>query len=428
MKQLQKHLIDNGLLEKHQSAYRKGHSTETAVLSVLNELLVNADNRLVSLVALLDLSAAFDTLDHSVLLKRLELTFGIRSTVLDWFTSYVHDRYQSVIVDGILSAPSPLVYGVPQGSVLGPVLFTMYSQPLSDVIASHECQFHKYADDTELSKAAAPNAFCEVQSAVQSCVDDVLSWMNSNRLKLNTDKTELMPVGASARLGLIGSDSACIDGSNIQFETVVKYLGVKIDQTLSMHNHISNICRVSFLELRRIASIRRYLSTPAAAKLVSAMVTSRLDYCNSILAGLPSNEIKRLEKVQNCAARLVMKKKKRDHVTPLLHELHWLPVEFRCQFKICTLAYRYFEGTLPPYLSDTLSEYVPPRALRSTREKLLRIPKCNLKTAGERSFCYLAPRLWNSLPVSLREKGTLSSFKADLKTHLFRQAFDGCSL
>ena len=393
------------------------------MLSVFNELLVNADNRLVSLVALLDLSAAFDTLDHSVLLKRLDLTFGIKGTVLAWFASYVHERYQSVVVDGVLSAPSLLVYGVPQGSVLGPVLFTLYSQPLSDVIDAHGCHFHKYADDTELSKGSTPDQFCEVQSAVQSCIDDVLSWMNSNCLKLNTDKTELMAVGTSARIGLVGSDSACIDGGNISFQTVVKYLGVKIDQTLSMHDHISSICRASFLELRRISSIRRYLSTAAAAKLVSAMVTSRLDYCNSILAGLPNDEIKRLERVQNSAARLVMRKKKSDHVTPLLYELHWLPVKFRCQYKICTLAYRHFEGTLPTYLSNVLSTYEPSRALRSSNKKLLKIPRCELKSAGERSFGYLAPHLWNSLPISLREADTLAAFKSQLKTHLFVQAF-----
>ena len=129
-------------------AYRKDHSTETAVLSVLDGLLTKADEKLVSLVTLLDLSAAFDTLDHSVLLHRLETTFGIHSVALSWFKSYLTGRSQSVIIDSKVFSPSPLACGVPQGSVLGPVLFTLYSQPLSDVISSHGCVFHKYADDT----------------------------------------------------------------------------------------------------------------------------------------------------------------------------------------------------------------------------------------------------------------------------------------
>ena len=173
--QLKKHLSGNNLLENH--------STETAILSVLDGLLGSADDRLVSLVALLDLSAAFDTLDHPILLKRLETTFGVRGTVLDWFVSYLSGRFQSVIVDGVVSASRPLVYGVPQGSVLGPVLFTLYSQPLSDVISVHNCDYHKYADDTELSKSAPPDQFLSVQACIQTCIDDVLLWVNSNKLK-----------------------------------------------------------------------------------------------------------------------------------------------------------------------------------------------------------------------------------------------------
>ena len=130
------------------SAYRKYHSTKTAVLSVLEGLLTKSDQKLVSItiLALLDLCAAFDTLDHAILLRRLESTFGISEVALSWFESYLSDRTQSVVVDGLMSTPVPLVFGVPQGSVLGPVLFTLYSQPLSDVIACHSCDYHKDAE------------------------------------------------------------------------------------------------------------------------------------------------------------------------------------------------------------------------------------------------------------------------------------------
>ena len=154
-----------------------------------------ADDKLVSLIALLDLSAAFDTLDHTILLQRLKVTFGIHGIVLDWFTSYLSDRHQSVLVDQNKSPSSPLLYGVPQGSVLGPVLFTLYSQPLSDVISSHMCDFHKYADDTELCNSVPPDEFYTAELSIQACIHDVLHWMDSNKLKLNTDKTEVMPVG-----------------------------------------------------------------------------------------------------------------------------------------------------------------------------------------------------------------------------------------
>ena len=161
--------------------------------------------------------------------------------------------------------------------MLGPVLFTLYSQPLSDVISVHNCDYHKYANDTELSKSAPPDHFLSVQSCIQTCIDDVLLWMNSNKLKLNTDKTEVMPVGSASCLESVDSECANFGGNSVPFKTSVKYLGVHLDKTFSMQKHISSICCASFLELRRIASIRPHLSQSAAARLVAAMVISRLD-------------------------------------------------------------------------------------------------------------------------------------------------------
>ena len=154
----------------------------------------------------------------------------------------------------------------------------------------------------------------------------------------------------------VDSECANIGGNSVPFKTSVKYLGVHLDKTLSVQKHISSICCASCLELRRIASVRPYLSQSAAARLVAAVVISRIDYCNSVFTGLPADQIARLQRVQNNAARLVLRRKKktRDHVTPLVKELHWLPVTFRCQYKIATLAYRHFEGPLPPYLSSSL--------------------------------------------------------------------------
>jgi len=147
----------------------------------------------------------------------------------------------------------PLVFGVPQGSVLGHVLFTLHSQPLPNVIACHSCDYHKYADDTEISDSAPPSDFTYAQSNIQSCISDTLSWMQSNKLKLNTEKTEMMLVGSSVRISSVGCESADTGGNSISFQTTVTYLGVHLDQTQSMKQHISSLCRTTFLALRRIA-------------------------------------------------------------------------------------------------------------------------------------------------------------------------------
>ena len=139
--------------------------------------------------------------------------------------------------------------------------------------------------------------------------------------------------------------------------------------------------------------------------------------------GCHSDQLARLQRIQNSAARLISRKRKYDHITPVLKELHWLPIEYRIKFKLCIFAYRHFEGTLPSYLSSVLITYNPSRSLRSSSEKLLRTPRVDLKTAGERSFRYAVPVAWNSLPNTLRNMSSLAQFKSNLKTHLFQLAF-----
>ena len=168
-------------------------------------------------------------------------------------------------------------------------------------------------------------------------------------------------------------------------------------------------------------SVRSSLTVSSIEKLVASMITSRLDYCNATFAGVADEQIARIQKIQNNAARLILNKSKRDHVTLLFKELHWLPVKYCIQYKLATLAFRHFDGTPPPYLSSSLCTYQP--SLRSLTERLLKIPKTNLKTFSERSFGYIAPTVWNSLLADLRASPSLPTFKVNLKTHFFRQAF-----
>ena len=159
-----------------------------------------------------------------------------------------------------------------------------------------------------------------------------------------------------------------------------------------------------------------------------SFVLSRLDYCNATLAGLPATHIARLQRIQNntVAARLVLQKSKRQHVTPLLKQLHWLPIQTRIDYKLATLAFRHFDGSLPEYLSSRLDIYLPSRYLRSSNDRLLKAPHWKLKSFGYRSFSYQGPVVWNSLPTDLKLSSSLSSFKSRLKTLLFEKSYALC--
>ena len=192
LKRLLQHLENNNLNEIYQSAYKKFHSTETALIKVFNDLACSLDQKNVVLQSLLDLSAAFDTLDHDIMLNRLELSFGIKGTALAWFKSYLEFRKQSVQVGSASSDPAILKFGVPQGSVLGPILFTLYTTPLSNIFNTYDISYHLYADDSQLYKGSQLNDLCRIKEQNEQCIEDVKIWMDSNKLKLNNDKTELI--------------------------------------------------------------------------------------------------------------------------------------------------------------------------------------------------------------------------------------------
>ena len=190
--QLQHHLISNDVMPMFQSAYRQFHSTETAVNKILNDLLLAADQGQVSALCLLDLTAAFDTVDHSLLLTRLQRCFGVECHCLEWFSSYLSGRSYRVVVNGVSSKVIYIICSVPQGSVLGPVLFILYVADLAGIVAEYNISVHAYADDNQLYIHCQPEDAQSAVLSVQQCVSVIEQWMAASRLRLNMDKTELM--------------------------------------------------------------------------------------------------------------------------------------------------------------------------------------------------------------------------------------------
>ena len=192
LKRLLEHIERNNLNEKHQSAYKIYHSTETATLKITSDILDSLDDRKICLLTLLDLSAAFDTINHNILIKRLKETFGITGTCLSWFESYIRNRKQCVKIGNENSCYSTLNCGVPQGSVLGPIIFTMYTQPLADILEHFDMQYHFYADDSQIYKVSDYNQLADTITSTEKCLSEIKTWMDCNKLKPNEQKTEIM--------------------------------------------------------------------------------------------------------------------------------------------------------------------------------------------------------------------------------------------
>ena len=350
--QLNDYLVANGLLPRFQSAYRKGHSTETAMLRVWSDILMAADRRHVTLLGLLDLSAAFDCVDHSILLQRLRVSIGLVDTVLGWIESFLSGRTQQAVFNGQLSATQPVFFGVPQGSVLGPLLYVLYTAGLANVVSRHGLNMHLYADDIQVYVSTAAEGAVVAVDRFAACLVDIESWLRASRLRLNPAKTQIMWLGSSQLLARLDIAEVRVLSSCIRVQDTARDLGVVIDSPLSMSAHVAAVCRSGYFQLRQLRPAVRSLSADASRTLIQAFVSCRLDYCNSVLFGISDSLMSRLQSVQNAAARLITGTRRYEHITPVLRQLHWLPVRQRVAFKVATLVHQSLSGDAPGYLAD----------------------------------------------------------------------------
>jgi len=421
---IEEHLEKHELHEINQSAYRKFHSTETALLKVQNDILEYLDRGNVTILVMLDLSAAFDTIDHKKLLLRLKQTFGFADNPLQWVASYLTDRYQTVSIEDKLSEPVLMTFGVPQGSVLGPKFYTMYTKPVGSICRNHGLNHHFYADDSQLYlsfKPAEQTSKTATITQIEQCLNDIISWMNSNMLKLNADKTEVICFSNQKHSRHIENLELKIGESSIRPSSHVRNLGATLDSNMQMDKHVNLVTQTCYRQIRHISHIRQYLTKSATRTLVNSLVTSRLDYCNSLLYGVQKSITSKLQNVQNAAARLITKTSRFEHVTPILKDLHWLQIQDRIKYKILIQTFKGLHGQSPVYIRDLLEVYVPNRTLRSASAATTLVPQQGrLVTCGDRCFRVAAARLWNSLPENLRKETALNSFKRALKTHLFK--------
>ena len=269
--QLLKHLQTNKRLYHLQSAYRSDHSTETALLKICSDILSALDKKKFALLSLLDLSAALDTIDHSILLSRLQTCLGISCTVLSWFESYFSGCFQSVLVHGTLSNPSPLLYGVPRGSFVSPILFVLYTHPSFTISNTQLLSHHSFSDDNQLYITGPASEISNLLSSTQPCISQLKSWMTVNKLKLKEEKTEMILI-SSPKSNVALPSSVDLNGCSVTISSSIRNLGVTFDQSLSFRQHVANVCRMCYLEIRRISAVRHLLSDDATKTLLRAFV------------------------------------------------------------------------------------------------------------------------------------------------------------
>ncbi|KAL0153382.1 hypothetical protein M9458_051301 [Cirrhinus mrigala] len=285
--QLQSFLTRNKHFEKFQSGFRSLHSTETALVRVINDLLLSCDSGNLSILLLLDLSSAFDTVSHKLLLMRLS-EIGISGAALAWLSSYLMDRQYYITMHNHKSPIVPLKLGVPQGSVLGPLLFIIYIMPLGQIIRNYGFQYHCYADDIQIYTSCRPDSIHQT-AALASCVDELKAWLSSNSLSLNLTKTEILIVGPpTVTKNITNPPRIDLEATSILPSATVKNLGIILDSSLNLDAYISKLSKAAFFQLRRIAKLRTFMSPKDAESLVHAFITSRLDYCNALFFWITS--------------------------------------------------------------------------------------------------------------------------------------------
>ena len=372
----------------------------------------------------LDLSAAFDTVDHSILLNLLKCKFKIKGTVLKWLTSYLSGRSFSVKIGYVNGRKVLLIYGVPQGSILGPLLFIIYVSDLPEVASSSDISLQSYADDSHLFSGFDPlNNYAETMDKMKECLFEIEKWMKSKYLKINVDKTEVLFIATPrhhanfSNMSISIGKKCYVSSSN----ACMKSLGVHFESTLSIRRMVSETVKTCNHNLKRLSTLRYILSVKHKLLLVKSFILCKVDFCSVLLAGAPDYQIKRLQVLINKSIRFIYLLKKRvDNFSWYQKEAHVLPMKFRIMYKCCLFVYKILHNNCPHYFENVLQPKHPSEFnFRSDIDNLLFV-----QTTNRNTLQFHMIKHWNDLPYNLRSQTSTESFKTQLKTYYFNIAYN----
>lgn len=427
LNQMIEYLDSNDIIPRFQSGFRRGHGTETALLHVTDDLSEASDMGLSSILVLLDYTRAFDCLHPQLLLAKLK-HYGFSTNTCKWFETYLTHREQTVVTyanDGtkMFSSPKTVVRGVPQGSSLSPVLFTIFTADLPNRIKT--CKYHLYADDTQLYYSFDAKDTQEAIKNINSDLQNILNWSENNSLCLNPSKSQVLILGTKQQIQRVVDCNVEISINGVVLERVksARNLGLILDGEQKYEDHVNRKIRNAFFKLKTLYKIRPHLKEELRLLLIDSLVLSPFNYCSSIISpNLRTHSEKAIQRVQNACIRFCYNVPRREHITPYLNKKGILNMKAKSELLYACTVHRIIWNKKPEYLFEKLTwiKNLTQRSLRPAIQNLLKIPK-HKSTRYRRSFKFHAASIWNVLPPPMRAEISIDCFKNKYKTALLRR-------
>ena len=416
--QIETYLDEKKLLYDFQSGFRGRFSTDTCLIHLTDFIKFEMDKGNLVGMVLLDLQKAFDTVDHGILLMKME-ALGFNQDIIRWFRSYLSDRKQLVDVSGILSSSSTISCGVPQGSILGPLLFLIYVNDMSGAINN---KLLLYADDSAI--LVADKKISTIESLLQNELEVISEWLVDNKLSLHLGKTESILFGSKSRLRSQSNLRISCKGTQIESKEEVKYLGAVLEQCLSGETMVKSIVQKANARLKFLYRKQKFLNLHSKKLLVMSLIQCHFDYaCSFWYPGLSKFLRERLQVTQNKMVRFVLKLDPKSHIgSEEFKSLGWLPVSKRVDQVILNHIFRIRSGTSPEYMGErfTLASSIHNYSTRFRENGCYLFPK--VKSFGKKSFAFTGCTLWNALPSNIKNVNSLTTFKTAVKSHLLDSA------